>query len=250
MNNPSPETPSAITAIVTGASRGIGAATARLLAHYGYKVAVNYCRDKVGAERVVSEILESGGHAIAVQADMGIEADIIRLFETADQQLGTINALVNNAAVNPSAAVAESDYAMLANVFRVNVFGTFTACREAIKYMKGKGGAIVNVSSEAAKFGGNKMTAYASSKAAINTFTVGFAREAAAYDIRVNVVSPGVIDTDAHKDATPQRLAALNASLPMGRMGKTDEVAETIAWLLSDKASYISGAVITVAGGR
>ena len=237
------------TAIVTGASRGIGAATASLLGDEGYNVVLGYNKEKEKAEILAGEIISKGGAAIAVQADMAVEADIIRLFETANNEFGHISALVNNAAVNPSGTVEGTEYAMLETVFRVNMFGTFIACREALKYMKA-GGSIVNVSSEAAKFGGNKMTHYAASKAAINTFTVGFSREAAAKDIRVNAVSPGVIDTDAHSGATPERLAALHASLPFGRMGKTSEVAETIAWLLSDKASYISGSIITVAGAR
>ncbi len=239
------------TAIVTGASRGIGAATAKLLAGQGYQVAVNYGKSREEADKVVADIARHGGKAIAVQADMGVEDDVLRLFEVVSKELGPVKALVNNAAINPSCLVEETDYAMLAAVFCVNVLGAIVACREAVKIMKANGGgAIVNVSSEAARFGGNKMSHYAASKAAINTFSIGFAREAAAHNIRVNIVSPGIIDTDAHAGATPERLAALKSSLPTGRMGKPEEVAETIAWLLSGAASYVSGSVVSVAGAR
>lgn len=239
------------TAIVTGASRGIGAATAKLLAQKGYAVVVNYHSGWELADRVVADIAQSGGRAIAMQADMGKESDILRLFEQVDKELGSVNALVNNAAINHSGMVEDIDIIKLEEIFRVNVFGVFITCREAVKRMRKAGsGSIVNVSSEAARFGGSKMAHYAASKAAINTFTVGFAREAAAHNIRVNAVSPGIIDTDAHAAATPERLTALKASLPLGRMGRTEEVAETIAWLLSDAASYVSGSVLTVAGAR
>jgi NAD(P)-dependent dehydrogenase (short-subunit alcohol dehydrogenase family) len=237
------------TALVTGASRGIGAATARRLAAEGYAVCVNYHSNRDKAETLAKEI---GG--IAVQADIGAEADIVRLFASVEKQLGPITALVNNAALNRthgSGTVEEMPYELLESVFRVNTFGTIIACREAVAHMKkAGGGAIVNVTSEAARFGGNRMTHYAASKAAVNSFTIGFAREVAAHNIRVNVVSPGVIDTDAHASATPERLAGLAASIPMGRMGSPEEVAETIAWLLSDKASYVSGAQLGVTGAR
>ncbi len=234
------------TAIVTGASRGIGAATAVLLAGKGYKVAVNYNNSREKADAVVNTILKNGGEAVAIQADMGKEADILRMFETVDKKWGAISALVNNAAVNSVGAVEEISYKTLEDIYRVNVFGVFTACREAVKHMKANGGAIVNVSSEAAKFGGNNMAAYASSKAAVNTFSIGFAREVARHNIRVNVVSPGIIYTDAKATVTPERLA----SIPMGRMGKPEEVAETIAWLLFDAASYVSGSIVGVTGAR
>jgi NAD(P)-dependent dehydrogenase (short-subunit alcohol dehydrogenase family) len=239
------------TAIVTGASRGIGAATAKLLAYKGYAVAVNYNNGKENAEKIVAGITKNGGKAVAIQGNMGIEAEVCNLFERVEKELGNITALVNNAAVSLSSSVEETGYERLEEIFRVNTFGTFIACREAVKRMKNNGGgAIVNVSSEAARFGGNKMAYYAASKAAINAFTIGFAREVAPHNIKVNVVSPGVIDTDAHAAATPERLAALKTSLPMGRMGSPEEVAETIAWLLSDDASYVSGSVLSVAGAR
>lgn len=241
-------------AIVTGASRGIGAAVARKLATQGYAVCVNYHQSRMEAEAVVADITDNGGKAFAVQANMGVENDILRLFDAVDKQFGPVNALVNNAAINPregSGQVEDMTWRSIDFTFQVNVTGAFIACREAVKRMKKTGGgAIVNVSSEAAKFGGNRMAHYSASKAALNTFTIAFAREAAAHNIRVNAISPGIIDTDAHKNATPERLAALNATLPMGRMGSPEEVANSIAWLLSPEASYVSGAVLTVAGAR
>lgn len=242
------------TAIVTGASRGIGAATAKRLAADGYAVCVNYVASRDKAEALVAEILRCGGRAIAVQADVASEQDIVRLFAETEKQLGAISALVNCAGIQPknaAVAVADLSLAALEAVYRVNVFGTILCCREAVKRMKQTGGgAIVNLSSEAARTGGNYMSAYASSKGAINTFTLGLAREVAKDGIRVNAVSPGVIDTDIHKDASPERLAALKASIPAGRMGSPEEIAEVIAWLLSDDASYVAGTIVPVTGGR
>jgi NAD(P)-dependent dehydrogenase (short-subunit alcohol dehydrogenase family) len=238
-------------AIVTGGSRGIGAATAKLLAENGYAVCINYLQARDKADTLVEEIRTSGGKAIAVQADMALEKDIIKLFEETDNALGPVTALVNNAGTNGGICNVENmDAERLQQVFATNVFGTFYACREALKRMKQNGGSIVNISSEAAKFGGNKLSHYAASKAAINTFTIGFAREAAEYNIRVNAVSPGVIDTDIHQGSSPERIANLMNSLPMKRMGKTTEVSELICWLVSDAASYISGAIIPVTGSR
>lgn len=242
------------TAIVTGASRGIGAATARLLAKQGYAVCVNYHQSQEEARAVVESITSEGGKAFAVQANMGVEKDILLLFDAVDKQFGPVTALVNNAAINPregSGQVEDMTWRSIDFTFQVNTVGVFIACREAIKRMKKSGGgAIVNVSSEAAKFGGNRMAHYAASKAALNAFTVAFAREAAVHNVRVNAISPGIIDTDAHKDASPERIAALQASLPLGRMGSPAEVANTIAWLISDDASYVSGSVLSVAGAR
>ncbi|VVC76481.1 Glucose 1-dehydrogenase [Aquicella siphonis] len=238
-------------AIVTGASRGIGAATARHLAEQGYAVCVNYHSAKDKADELVQSIRDKNGEAIAVKADMGSEADILQLFAAVDQEWGPLTALVNNAGTNGGICEVENITAeCLHTVFATNVYGTFLACREAVKRMKAHGGAIVNVSSEAAKFGGNKLAHYAASKAAINTFTVGFAREVAPYGIRVNTVSPGVIDTEIHHASPPDRIANLLKTLPMGRMGSPEEVAEMIAWLLSEKASYVSGAVLPVTGSR
>jgi NAD(P)-dependent dehydrogenase (short-subunit alcohol dehydrogenase family) len=235
-------------ALVTGASRGIGQATAQMLASEGYAVCLNYFENQQKAERIASDIIRSGGTAFAFQADLGKEADIIRMFDQIDQTLGPISALVNNAAIIPNGTgmVEDISWNELDAVFKVNVFGVFIACREAINRMKNNGGgAIVNISSEAAKFGGNRMTAYASSKAAVNTMTIGIAREVAPYKIRVNSVSPGVINTN-DQEATKERLA----TIPLGRLGKPSEVAELILWLLSDKASYVSGATFSVNGAR
>jgi NAD(P)-dependent dehydrogenase (short-subunit alcohol dehydrogenase family) len=238
-------------AIVTGASRGIGAATAKLLASHDYAVCVNYKTAKDKADELVNAIKRNQGSAIAVKADMSSESDIINLFATVDKELGPVSVLINNAGTNGGICEVENMTAeCLQSVFATNVFGTFFACREAVKRMKAQGGSIVNISSEAAKFGGNKLSHYAASKAAINTFTLGFAREVAPFNIRVNTVSPGVIDTEIHHASPQDRIANLLKTLPMGRMGTPEEVAEMIAWLVSDKASYISGAILPVTGSR
>lgn len=239
-------------AIVTGASRGIGAATAKLLAANGYAVCINYHNSEAKAKSLVTEIQEIGGTAIAVKANMSSETDILNLFKTVDKELGLVNALVNNAGENGGICTVEDiTLDQLQSVFSTNVFGTFIASREAIKRMKQQGGGcIVNVSSEAAKFGGNNMTSYAASKAAISTMTIGLAREVAKFNIRVTAVSPGVISTDLHSQSTSEKRQALMNSLPIGRMGTPEEVAETISWLLSDKASYLSGSILTISGGR
>lgn len=236
-------------ALVTGAGRGIGAATALRLAQDGYAVCVNYAGREDKARAVVSAIEAAGGRAFALQADLGLEADILRLFGEIDARFGRLDALVNNAAVNPAGALDGLSFDSIQRCFAVNVVGLMTACREALSRME-EGGGIVNISSEAGKFGGNRMSAYAASKAAVNTFTVACAREAAGRGVRVNAVSPGVIATDAHAGAGAERLAGLAASIPMGRMGTPEEVAETIAWLLSDRACYVSGAVLSVTGAR
>ncbi len=239
-------------AIVTGASSGIGAATAKLLGAQGYAVCVHYNNNKQGANDVLESILAKGGHAIAVKADLHSENEITALFDEVDKKLGLVTALVNNAGHNGGTGPAEEITAQrLQSVFAVNVFATFFCCREAVKRMKKAGkGSIVNVSSEAAKFGGNQLSHYAAAKAAVNTFTIGFAREVAAFNIRVNVVSPGVIDTGIHNASSPERLKKLQESLPTGRMGKPEEVAQSILWLLSDEASYISGSTVPVTGAR
>jgi NAD(P)-dependent dehydrogenase (short-subunit alcohol dehydrogenase family) len=236
-------------AIVTGASSGIGAATAKLLGSQGYAVAVHYNNNAQGADKTVDSILTQGGQAIAVKADLHFENEIKNLFEIIDTKLGSVTALVNNAGHNGGIAAVESITSeRLQSVFSINVFATFICCREAIKRMKQTSyGSIVNVSSEAAKFGGNQLAHYAAAKAAINTFTIGFAREVAAYKVRINAISPGVIDTGVHPQ---ERLQKLQDSIPMGRMGTAEEVAASIAWLLSDEASYVSGSIMSVAGAR
>jgi NAD(P)-dependent dehydrogenase (short-subunit alcohol dehydrogenase family) len=239
-------------AIITGASRGIGAATAKLLAQQGYAVCINYHTASEKALSLVHELNNDGHEAIAVKANMASETQIVQLFETVDHELGPVTALVNNAGVNGGISRVEDITSQcLESVFATNVFSTFYCCREAIKRMKlQQYGSIVNVSSEAAKFGGTKMAHYSASKAAINTFTIAFAREVAEHNIRVNVVSPGVIDTDAHAGSPADRVTALMNSLPMKRMGKTSEVAELIHWLLSDAASYVSGSIVPITGSR
>jgi len=239
-------------AIITGASRGIGAATATLLADKAYAVCVNYNNAKDKADAIVNAITSKNGEAIAIKADMSSESDIINLFKTVDKELGTVTALVNNAGINGGICEVENiTIERLQSVFATNVFGPFIACREAVKRMKSNGGgSIVNISSTAAQFGGTHLSHYAASKSAINTFTIGFAREVAPYQIRVNAVSPGVIDTEMHQASPPDRIANLLKTLPMGRMGSPDEVAELIYWLLSDKSSYISGAILPVTGSR
>lgn len=243
--------------LITGASRGIGAATARLAAQQGYAVAVNYRRDEAAANAVVEPILAAGGEAVAIAADVAVEAEVVRLFETLDERLGRISALVNNAGILERQGPVESmDAERLARVFAVNVYGSFICAREAIKRMStahgGEGGAIVNVSSAAARLGApNEYVDYAAAKAAIDTFTLGLAKEVGGQGIRVNAVRPGVIRTDIHASGgEPGRVDRVKSSVPLQRGGEAEEVAEAILWLLSDKASYSSGALLDVSGGR
>ncbi|MBA4742194.1 MAG: SDR family oxidoreductase [Azoarcus sp.] len=243
--------------LITGASRGIGAATARLAAERGHAVCVNYRRDTAGAQALVSEIEASGGRAIAVQADVAIEADVVRLFETVDAQLGPLTALVNNAGVlERQGRVEDIDAARLARIFATNVTGAFVCAREAVRRMStrhgGRGGAIVNVSSIAARLGAaGEYVDYAASKGALDTLTLGLAREVAAEGIRVNAVRPGLIHTGIHADGgEPGRVERIAPSLPMGRGGTPEEVAQAILWLLSSDASYATGSFIELGGGR
>ena len=239
-------------ALVTGASKGIGAATALLLGNRGYLVCVNYLTDTKLAQGIVNKIVASGGRAVRMQADIRKENDIVNLFKHIDKNYGTVTALVNNAGNNGGFLTCEEiSINTLMSVFSLNVFGAFICIREAARRMKKiRKGGIVNISSEAAIFGGKKLTHYAASKAAINTATKGFARELAPFNIRVNAVSPGIIDTDAQKNISKKRYEIIKKSLPMGRMGEANEVAKTIAWLLSDDASYVSGSIISVSGAR
>jgi NAD(P)-dependent dehydrogenase (short-subunit alcohol dehydrogenase family) len=243
--------------IVTGGSRGIGAATARLAAERGYAVCVNYRANRHAAEEVVAAIAAAGGTAIAVAADVASEADVVRLFSTVDAALGPLHALVNNAGIlERQTRVEHIDAARIDRIFATNVRGAFVCAREAVRRMStkhgGAGGAIVNVSSRAAQLGApGEYVDYAASKAAIDALTIGLAREVAAEGIRVNGVRAGIIDTGIHADGgEPRRVDRLAPTLPMQRGGEAVEVARAILWLLSDEASYSTGTFSDVAGGR
>jgi len=238
--------------IVTGGGRGIGAATALLAAEQGFKVCVNYRQDKDSAVSLARRI-----DGIAIQADVASEADIVRMFDEVDRKLGRLGALVNNAGiVDLGTRVENMTAARIARMFAINVTGSFLCAREAIKRMStrngGKGGSIVNVSSIAAKLGGpGEYVDYAASKGAIDTFTIGLAKEVGAEGIRVNAVRPGIIRTEIHASSgDPARLERIGAMAPLGRPGEAEEVARAILWLLSDEASYLSGALVDVSGGR
>ncbi len=243
--------------IVTGASRGIGAATAILAAERGYAVCVNYVRNRLRADEVVATIRKAGGRAIAIAADVAREHEILRMYETVDREFGRVDVLVNNAGViETQARVEDVDAARLVRLFNVNVVGSFLCAREAIRRMStkhgGTGGSIVNVSSVAARLGASgEYVDYAATKGAIDTFTVGLAREVANEGIRVNSVRPGFIYTEIHAEGgEPGRVDRIKDSLPMKRGGEAIEVARAILWLASDEASYSTGSILEVAGGR
>ena len=243
--------------VITGASRGIGAATALLAAARGYAVCVNYLKNHAAAKAVVDEIESAGGRAIAVAADVAAETQVVELFRTVDRQLGTVTALVNNAGIlETQMRVDEMDAARLSRIFAANVTACFLCAREAVRRMSsrhgGSGGAIVNVSSAAARLGAaGEYVDYAASKGAIDTFTIGLSREVAAEGIRVNAVRPGFIYTDIHASGgEPGRVDRVKDSVPMKRGGRPEEVATAILWLLSDEASYATGTCIDLAGGR
>ena len=245
------------TLIVTGASRGIGAATAVLAARQGWRVAVNYARDRAAALTVVETIREAGGMAEAIQGDVSRETDILTLFETAEAVLGPLGGLVNNAGITGGFARIEAlEAEPLAQVLALNVAGSILCAREAVKRLStrhgGKGGAIVNVSSLAARTGGaGEWVHYAATKGAMDSFTIGLAREVAAENIRVNAVAPGLIDTDLHAtNGAPERPQRMAPSIPMQRAGTASEVAEGIVWLLSPAASYTTGTILEIGGGR
>jgi NAD(P)-dependent dehydrogenase (short-subunit alcohol dehydrogenase family) len=243
--------------VITGASRGIGAATARLAAARGYAVCVNYLKNQAAANGVVKEIESAGGQAIAVGADVASETEVVNLFRTVDQQLGTVTALVNNVGIlETQMRVDEMDAARLNRIFAANVTGCFLCAREAVRRMSsrhgGSGGAIVNVSSAASRLGAaGEYVDYAASKGAIDTLTIGLSREVATEGIRVNSVRPGFIYTDIHASGgEPGRVDRVKDSVPMKRGGRPEEVATAILWLLSDEASYATGTFIDLAGGR
>lgn len=243
--------------VVTGGSRGIGAATARLGAARGYAVCINYRRNQAAARALVNEITGAGGEAIAVAGDVGCEADVRRLFEEVDGSLGAVTALVNNAGIlETQTRVEHMDAARLGRVLTTNVTGSFLCAREAIRRMStrhgGQGGAIVNLSSAASRLGSpNEYVDYAAAKGAIDAFTIGLAKETAAEGIRVNAVRPGVIYTEIHASSgEPDRVDRVKTSVPMQRGGEADEVARAILWLLSEDASYSTGALLDVSGGR
>lgn len=243
--------------VITGGSRGIGAATAQLAAVQGYAVCINYVHNRAAADAVVAAIENSGGKAIAVKADIASEADVIRLFETVDRNLGTVSALVNNAGIlERQMRLEEMDAERLNRIFATNVTGSFLCAREAVRRMStkhgGAGGAIVNVSSIAARLGApGEYVDYAASKGAIDSMTVGLSKEVAAEGIRVNAVRPGVIYTEIHASGgEPDRVDRVKEMVPMKRGGNAVEVAHAIMWLLSDQASYATGTFIDVTGGR
>jgi NAD(P)-dependent dehydrogenase (short-subunit alcohol dehydrogenase family) len=245
------------TLIVTGSSRGIGAAVAALAGERGYAVAVNFRTGEAEAKKVVDAIAAAGGRAAAIQADVAREEEIVRMFKAAEHELGPIKALVNNAGVTGGfARVEEVSSAALANVFAINVSGTILCSREAVRRMStrrgGTGGAIVNISSRAAHTGApGEWVHYAASKGAIDSFTIGLAREVATEGIRVNAVAPGLVDTGLHAaNGEPGRLQRLMPTIPMQRAGLPSEVAEGVLWLISPAASYTTGAIVEMGGGR
>ncbi|HNV58827.1 MAG TPA: SDR family oxidoreductase [Rhodoferax sp.] len=243
--------------LITGGSRGIGAATARLAAQQGYAVAVNYASNSLAADEVVRSIRATGGSAITVQADVAVEAQVLSMFDKVDAKLGRLTALVNNAGVvDVASRVDAMDVERLQRMFNTNILGSFVCAREAVRRMStrygGEGGSIVNVSSAASRMGSpGQYVDYAASKGAIDTFTLGLAKEVAQEGIRVNAVRPGIIDTDIHASGgQPERAWQMAPQVPMQRPGTALEVAQAIVWLLGSDSSYTTGGLLDVAGGR
>jgi NAD(P)-dependent dehydrogenase (short-subunit alcohol dehydrogenase family) len=244
--------------LITGASRGIGAATARLAAARGYAVGINYTRDAAAAEAVARAVRDAGANAVTVRADVADEAQVVAMFDTVAGALGgPIDALVNNAGILfKQSRLEDLDAARINRVLAVNVTGTIICAREAVRRMStsrgGSGGAIVNVSSAASRLGGpNEYIDYAASKGAVDSLTIGLAKEVATQGIRVNAVRPGIIATDIHASGgEPGRVARVAPNVPMQRGGEPEEVASAVVWLLGDEASYVTGAILDITGGR
>ncbi len=243
--------------LVTGGSRGIGAATALIAASRGWRIALSYQSNAAAADEVVGKIRAAGGTAIAVQADVGVEADVLRLFRTVDEQLGTLSVLINNAGMlEQQTRLDQMELDRWQRVFSANVFGSFLCAKQAVLRMStkygGQGGSIVNVSSAAARLGSpNEFIDYASAKGAVDSMTLGLSKEVAAEGIRVNAIRPGLIYTDIHSLAgEPGRVDRAKAGVPMQRGGTAEEVAEAIVWLASEHASYVTGVLMDVTGGR
>ncbi|MYM36437.1 SDR family oxidoreductase [Duganella sp. FT50W] len=243
--------------LVTGSSRGIGAATALMASRRGYAVCINYHSNAAAADKLRAQIAGEGGQAIAVQADVGVEADVLRLFATIDAQLGPLTALVNNVGVlEQQGKLVDMSAARLQRVFNTNILSYFLCAREAIKRMAtsrgGQGGGIVNVASGASRHGaGNVYVDYAASKGAIDVMTLGLSKELGPEGIRVNCVRPGIVYTEIHASGgDPDRVSKLASTVPLGRGGQPEEIAETILWLLGEQSSYVSGAIIDAGGAR
>lgn len=240
------------TVIVTGGSRGLGAAICRRLAADGYAVAVNFASNAAAAEDVVRAVVQAGGRAQAFAGDVAQEADVQRLFAAATAALGPLAGLVNNAGIVSASRFADLDFAEMQRLIAINVIGTMLCAREAVRRLStaqgGPGGAIVNISSVAARLGGpGEFVHYATSKGAVDSFTMGLGREVAAEGVRVNAIAPGIFETEMN---SPERRARVVPTIPMRRAGVPDEAAEAVAWLMSPAASYVTGAILTISGGR
>lgn len=245
------------TVLITGASRGIGRAAARLAGRRGWSVAVNYAGRADAAATAVAEVEAAGGRAIAMRGDVAVETDVIALFDAAGKAFGPVDALVNNAGiVAPVGPLVDMTAERIRRMFEVNVIGTYLCAREAVRRMArsrgGRGGTIVNVSSVAARLGAPfDYVDYAGSKGAVDSFTIGLAKEVGREGIRVNAVRPGLTETDIHASGgQPERAQVLGATTPLGRAGTPEEIAEAIVWLIGDEASYVTGAILDVSGGR